>query len=395
MMKIHSIEAILVDIPTTRVHHLSFGAVTEQNYVIVRVRDDQGGEGIGEASTIGGPAWAEESTETIKTMVDTYLAPRLLGRDPRPLRALSQEMDRWVRGNRFAKAAVAMALLDLVARARGVPAVDLLGGAVHDRLELAWTLASGDTARDIEEGEAMLAARRHRLFKLKIGYGDPVADVVHAARIARHFEGRARVQVDVNQAWDEITATRCIAGLQDAGVALIEQPVARHRLDAMARLCTRFDVPIMADESLSTPSDALEIVRQGAADVLALKLTKAGGPWATLQSAAVAEAAGMPCYGGCMLETSVGTAAYLHTFFAIAGVSQGCELFGPLLLKDDLAREPLRYRDFGIELHDGPGFGVFIDPQKLAFYRRDRGIRPVAVTLHPGEHDAVSGAHAG
>lgn len=393
-MKIRAIEAILVDIPTTRVHRLAFGAVSVQNYVVVRVHDDQGGTGIGEASTIGGPAWAEESTETIRTVIDTYLAPRLAGRDPRALRRLSAEMDQWVKGNRFAKAALAMALLDLVARAQGLPAVALLGGAVHQRLELAWTLASGDTGRDIDEGEALLGARRHRIFKLKIGHGEPDADVAHAARIARHFGGRARVQVDVNQAWDELTAMRGIAALQDAGVALVEQPVARHRLDAMARLAARFDVPIMADESVATAADALEIVRRDAADVLALKLTKAGGPWQTLHTAAVAEAAGLPCYGGCMLETGIGTAAYLHTFAAIEGIRQGCELFGPLLLQDDLLTEPLRYGDFGIELHPGPGWGVEIDPDKLAHHRRDRDTRLLSLPSPPGDPHALPGAHA-
>lgn len=192
-MNIHSIETVLVDIPTTRVHHLSFGAITTQNYVIVRVRDDEGRVGLGEASTIGGPAWAEESTETIKGIIDQYLTPHLLGRDPRDLQALSALMDRLVRGNRFAKAAVEMALLDLAARALDLPAHRLLGGRVHERIDLAWTLASGDTDADIDEGEAKLAARAHHIFKLKIGAGDPDEDVRHAARIARHFAGRARV----------------------------------------------------------------------------------------------------------------------------------------------------------------------------------------------------------
>lgn len=374
-MKLHSIETVLVDIPTTRVHHLSFGAITQQNYVIVRVRSDDGLVGVGEASTIGGPAWAEESTETIKAIIDQYLTPQLLGRDPRDLQAMAALMDRLVRGNRFAKAAVEMALLDLVARALAVPAHRLLGGKVHDRIDLAWTLASGNTDADIDEGEAKIAARLHHIFKLKIGAGDPAADVAHASRIAQHFSGRASVQVDVNQAWDELTATRCIARLEAAGVALIEQPVARHNLAAMARLAQRFEVAIMADESLATPTDALQLVQQAAADVFALKLTKAGGPLATMRTAAIADAAGIPCYGGCMLETSVGTAAYLHTFAAIGAIRLGCELFGPLLLKDDLVTRPLTYHDGAIHLHEGHGFGIDIDPDKLAFYRRDRAPR--------------------
>jgi muconate cycloisomerase len=398
-MQIHSIETLLVDIPTRRVHHLAFGAISEQNYVIVRIKSQDGAEGIGEASTIGGPAWAEESTETIKTIIDTYLTPHLLGLDPRCLQAVSQRMDKLVRGNRFAKAAVEMALLDLVARNLGVPAHRLLGGAVHQKIDLAWTLASGSTEADIEEGEAKLAAGLHHIFKLKIGHGDPQADVLHASRIAAHFGTRARVQVDVNQAWDELTATRGIAALQSAGIALVEQPVARHEVGAMARLAARFDIPIMADEALATPADALHLTERRAADIFALKLTKAGGPLATMKTAAIAEAAGIPCYGGCMLETSIGTAAYLHTFVAIAGIRWGCELFGPLLLKDDLVTRPLSYGDGAIHLHDGPGFGVDIDPEKLSFYRRDRNLRlamlrPGAAPFEGGSH-AVSRAHAG
>jgi muconate cycloisomerase len=131
----------------------------------------------------------------------------------------------------------------------------------------------------------------------------------------------------------------------------------------------------MADEALATPADALNLVQQRAADIFALKLTKAGGPLATMKTAAIAEAAGVPCYGGCMLETGIGTAAYLHTFAAIPGIRWGCELFGPMLLEQDLLTRPLDCRDGAIHLHEGAGFGVEIDPEKLAFYCRDRNPR--------------------
>lgn len=398
-MKIRSIETVLVDIPTTRVHRLSFGAITQQNYVIVRVWGDDGSLGIGEASTIGGPAWAEESTETIQAIIEKYLAPHLIGQEPSDLSSLSNLMGRMVRGNRFAKAAVEMALLDLAARHLQVPAHRLLGGKVWSQLPLVWTLASGDTDKDIEEGEAKIDAKLHSTFKLKIGYNDPSVDVSHVARIARHFAGRARVQVDVNQAWDELTATRCIHALEQAGVHLIEQPVAKHQVGAMARLAARFDVAIMADESVATPSDAMTLATSAAADIFALKLTKAGGPLATVKVAAIAEAAGIPCYGGCMLETSIGTAAYLHTFVTLTNLTAGCELFGPLLLTDDLTTKPLVYGNGAIHLHEGHGFGVEIDPEKLAFYRRDRDpkvavSRGTASAELKGRQDAVSGAHA-
>jgi muconate cycloisomerase len=92
------------------------------------------------------------------------------------------------------------------------------------------------------------------------------------------------------------------------------------------------------------------------------------------------------------LESSVGTAAYLHTFIAINSLTEGCELFGPLLLKDDLVTEPLTYRDFAIHINKGPGFGVTIDPDKLAFYRREKSI--TVALEHKGEPHALSRPHA-
>jgi muconate cycloisomerase len=371
-MNIRSIEAILVDIPTTRVHKLSFGSITEQNYVIVCIHDDDGRVGIGEASTIGGPAWAEESTETIQLMIDKYIAPHLIGKRPIDLNAHGLLMNKLVRGNYFAKAAVEMAMLDLAARQLDLPAYALLGGKVHDSLPLAWTLASGNTEQDIVEGEEKLALKLHNIFKLKIGYNEPAKDIAHVQKIAEHFTGRAKVQVDVNQAWSESIANNAIAKLQDAGTYLIEQPVAKHNVEAMARLTKRFDVAIMADESVGTVHDALSLAQNSAANIFALKLTKAGGPMNTLKVAAIAQAAGISCYGGCMLESSVGTAAYLHTFAAIGNITEGCELFGPKLLKDDLITESLTFENFSIVVNNGPGFGIAIDPEKLAFYRRDK-----------------------
>jgi muconate cycloisomerase len=390
-LKIHSIEAILVDIPTTRIHRLSFGSITEQNYVIVRIMDDDGRVGLGEAATIGGPAWAQESTETIQLIIQKYLAPHLIGLRPIALNAHSLLMNKLVQGNNFAKAAIEMALLDLAARQLEVPAYDLLGGKVHERLPLAWTLASGDTAKDIAEGEEKLALSLHNIFKLKIGYNELDKDVGHVRKISEHFAGRAKIQVDVNQAWSEVQAYRAIAQLEAAGTYLIEQPIAKENIRGMARLANRFDIPIMADESVATLEDALALSIYGAADLFALKLTKAGGPFATIKTAAIAKASGIGCYGGCMLESSVGTAAYLSTFAAIGNITEGCELFGPKLLKDDIVVEPIVYNNFAVVVNDTPGFGITLDPQKLAFYRRDKNL---SLSMFSGDNHAVSRPHA-
>src|SRR5207253_27475 len=118
------------------------------------------------------------------------------------------------------------------------------GGAVRDALPVLWTLASGDASRDVDEARALIEARRHKVFKLKIGSQPLADDIAHVQAIRRGLGDDVMLTVDVNQAWDEPTAVRGIAALEAAGIGLIEQPVARRNRRALARLAARFDVAV-------------------------------------------------------------------------------------------------------------------------------------------------------
>ena len=171
--------------------------------------------------------------------------------------------------------------------------------------------------------------------------------------------------MDANQGWDELTALATIPKLEPYGIELMEQPVPRWNVDALARIARRVDVPIMADEAVCTPHDAITLVRREAADVFALKLTKAGGLLPSKAVAAIADAAGLPCYLGCMIETGIGTAAYAHFGASTPAVTLGCELFGPLLLVEDVVKEPIRYERGEIVVPRGPGLGVELDEAQV------------------------------
>ncbi len=370
--QITSVEAILVDLPTIRAHQLSMATMHQQTMVIIRLRSSDGIEGIGEATTIGGLSYGEESPEGIKLTIDTYLKPALVGQDATNVNAAMLKLNKVARGNRFAKCGIETALLDAQGKRLGVPMSTLLGGAVRKTLPVLWTLASGDTARDIDEAEMLLAERRHHTFKLKIGRRSVREDVAHVSKIKAALGDRAKVTVDVNQAWNEVEATRAIAALEAAGVDLIEQPTPREQRGALARLAARFIVPIMADEGVTGPEDALDLVRDACADVFALKIAKSGGIHAMMRTAAIADAAGVSLYGGTMLEGSIGSIASAHGFCALPQLSWGTELFGPLLLKDDIVTARPQYQDFDLHLPEGPGLGLQIDEEKLAFYRRDK-----------------------
>jgi muconate cycloisomerase len=189
-------------------------------------------------------------------------------------------------------------------------------------------------------------------------------------RIAAELADRASVRVDLNGSWDEVTARRLLPALQDAGIDMVEQPVAAWNLPALADLTGRLTIPIMADESLRSPHDAANLVRHRAADVFAVKLAKLGGVSAVRDTVAVAQTAGVPCHGGTTLESSIGTAAAAHVYCATAGVTAGSELFGPLLLADDLVTDPVRYESGQVSPPSGPGLGVTLDEEKVARYTR-------------------------
>lgn len=383
-LRIERIEARILDIPTIRPHKLSFGAIQRQSPVIVQLWLSDGASGFGEAATIGGPSWNEESPESILHAIDHYLAPAVIGQDAGRFELLLQRMDLACRGNRFAKSAVEMAAIDAVARSLGLPAWQLLGGKQRDSLPLAWTLASGDSAKDIDEAEKMLALRRHRIFKLKIGARAPQDDVAHVARIARALDGRASMTVDVNQAWDGATARRWLPAMIDAGVGLIEQPVAQWNEEALRQLTVTLPhtALVMADETVCTPQDAMRLARHGACHVFSLKVAKHGGLLRTRAVADVARAADIGWYGGTMLETSIGSAASAHVFSTLGGTHHNCELFGPQLLVDDIVEQPMAITDFALQLPDGPGFGLTVVPERLERFDRARqGLAPVHVDM--------------
>lgn len=367
---IERVETMLVDLPTIRPHKLSMAVMNGQTLMLVRIRCSDGTVGIGEGTTIGGLAYGAESPEGMKLAIDTYFAPHLIGADANRVAALMARLNLAIRDNRFAKCAVETALFDALGHRTGLPVSELLGGRLRDRLPVAWTLASGDTGRDIEEAQRMLALRRHRIFKLKIGRRPVREDVAHVAAIKKALGDQASVRVDVNMAWSELDAQLGLAGLVDAGCELVEQPVAS--VDALARLTGKHPIAVMADESLMGPETAFALAREAGANVFAIKIEQSGGLQAAQHVAAIADAARIDLYGGTMLEGAFGTMASAHVFSTFRELQWGTELFGPLLLTEEILAEPLHYQDFHLSVPERPGLGIALDEDRVAHFRRDQ-----------------------
>ncbi|MDQ2093613.1 muconate cycloisomerase family protein [Rhodalgimonas zhirmunskyi] len=370
MTTIDKIETVIVDVPTIRGHVLSMATMKTQSAVLVRVRFSDGSEGIGEGTTIGGLSYCPESPESIQSVIDTYIAPALIGSDGDSVNGAIHLMDKLVQGNRIAKAAVEIALWDGLGKRLNVPVSQLFGGAVHSRLPVAWTLASGNSETDITEAQQVIESKRHNIFKLKIGKRPVREDVAHVAKIKQALGDAASIRVDVNQAWSLAEARWGLKGLQEVGCELVEQPVPARYRGAMAELTSGYEIAVMADETLNGPEDALAVAAGKSADVFAVKVAQSGGLRRASEVIAIGQAAGLGLYAGTMLETGLGTAAALQLFSTVEKLDWGTELFGPLLLNDEILSDSLRYRDFCVEIPSGPGIGVALDQDKVDFYRR-------------------------
>jgi muconate cycloisomerase len=367
---IRSINAVIVDAPTRRRHKLSNTEVTHQGYVLVQVLLENGVSGVGEAATLGGPRWAEESVESIQAAVVNYLAPALRGQPALAFEANALLMSKAATRNFAAKGAIESALLDAAGKTLGLPASALLGGAVRQRMEVIWALASGDSAQELEEAKEKLRRREHRQFKIKFGFNQPQEDLRRLEALRFGLGDGVCLIVDVNQGWSEAECIRYMPALEALDVALVEQPVSALQPEAMARVAARTAIPLLVDEAAFTKEDIARTAAMGCGSVYSLKLVKSGGLFELKRAAAVAAAHGLELYGGCLLESSIGTAAHLAAFCTLPKLEWGTEHFGSRILVEDLVTTQIRFEEFEICVPDGPGLGVEVDEDKVRSFSR-------------------------
>ncbi len=369
-LTIQKVESRILDVPLIRPHGFATTTSTEQHILLVSVHLENGVIGYGEGVVPGGPWWGGESVETMKALVDGYLAPVLMGRAVSELAGIMADLERVVARARYAKAAVDVAMHDAWARSLNVPVRDLLGGTVRDKVDVTWALGVLPLDVAVAEIEERIEEFGNRSFKLKMGAGDPAEDTRRVAELAREVGDRVSLRIDINARWDRRTALHYLPILAEAGVELFEQPTPADDLETLREITRRTNVSVMADESVWTPAEALAVVKAQAADVIALKTTKHGGLLESKKIAAIAEAGGLACHGATSLEGPIGTAASLQFAASTKAISYGTELFGPQLLKDTYIVQEFEYKDGQVAIPQGPGLGVDVDMDKVNFYTR-------------------------
>jgi muconate cycloisomerase len=239
----------------------------------------------------------------------------------------------------------------------------LLGGRDHqaESIRLKFVIGAVEPEAAGERARRMIH-QGWKAIKVKVGrHHDPREDVERLRAVREAIGPGVWLSVDANGGYTVEQAVWAASQFERLGVALFEQPTRRGDPISMAAVRRRSGIPIMADESVFTPLDALELIRHEAADVLSLYPGKHGGIRATQHIAKMAEAAGIPCTIGSNLEREVATAAMVHVTIATANID--CEAFpgdliGPLYYDQPLTSRPLRYEVDRLGVPEGPGLGV-------------------------------------
>jgi muconate cycloisomerase len=345
---------------------------TERHCVVLRMVTDDGLCGIGESDPA--PGFSAESQYSVMQILRHNIGPAVLGMHPGNLVALQDKMDAAIPDCPFAKAPIDMAAHDLLGQALGVPVYQLLGGKLRDRVPLIWPIGSGNPAENVREAEKKIE-EGYRSLHIKIGAMRPEEDIDRIRAIRRLVGKDISLMVDVNQGWDLSTAIRTISRLEEFDLSMVEQPVPAWDLESMAKIQASANVPISADESLHSIHSAVELVKLDAARVFSLKTGKCGGLLRTRQIAAIAEAAGLPCFVNSMIEMGASVAASLHLAASIPNlVNHGHALMSNLRIKEDiLAPHSFTYKDKDILVPEHcTGLGVKLDEKKLEQRTLDR-----------------------
>lgn len=292
--------------------------------------------------------------------LDIYLRPLILGRPVKRVRALMADLDKALVGHPEAKAAIEMAMLDMVGKAAGLSVADLLGGRVRDTIPLSFSIADPDFAVDLERMRAMVPAG-NRIYKVKTGVKPHAEDMAHLEAIRAEFGARVDLRLDYNQALSPFGAIGILRDVDRFAPTFIEQPVPRHHLDVMAAIAAALDTPILADESCFDATDLMEVVRHKAADAISVKLMKCGGLLKAQALMAIADTMGLPGYGGTLWEGGIALAAGTQLIAATPGISLGCEFYMPHhVLTEDVLEERVPHRDGQVVVPDGPGLGILV-----------------------------------
>lgn len=354
-MKIIGVETYRVAVPLTKPFKTALRTVEVADSIFVKITCDTGVVGWGEAPPTH--VITGESLSSIEYAVKEIIKPFLLQKSLLNYERLFHGLQTVLVGNSSAKAAVDMALYDCLSIHCGLPLYQFLGG-YKEEIETDFTVSVNGPG-EMGEDAFTYVGRGFNVLKVKVGKDDVAKDLERISEIRRRVGYEIKVRLDANQGWKPKDAIRIIRKMEDLGleIELVEQPVKAYDIEGLKQVTDTVDTPIMADESVFTPKQAFEIVKTRSADMINIKLMKAGGIYQATIINQLAELSGMECMVGSMIETRLGITAAAHFAASKKNITR-FDFDAPLMLAKDIVEGGMIYSGRKITFLKEPGLGI-------------------------------------
>lgn len=349
------IQVFPIAVPLKSPFKTALRTVTTAESLLVKVTDSDGVVGLGEAAPTA--AITGDTTASIRYAIEAVLAPKVIGASLGNAEALKQTIETGIVGNHSPKAALNIAVNDLLAKHAGVSLAEYLGG-YRTQVRTDYTVSVGTTDAMVSHATALVAEGFDTL-KVKVGNQSPFEDLKQVRAIREAVGPDVKLRLDANQGWRAKQAVVAINQMVDDGLAieLVEQPVPADDFEGMAYVTDRTPIPIMADESIFSVKDALRLLKMAGCDIINLKLMKAGGIDNALKINALAEAFGIPCMVGSMIESQVSVTAAAQ----MAAAKQNIEYYdldAAMMFKDQPTIGGITHQGGLITIPDATGLGI-------------------------------------
>lgn len=367
-MKITEIKIDRLSVPLKHPYWLSneYGEVRTTTPIIVSIFTDSGIVGYGECDPW--ELFTGCSSESTYVVLQKHITPILIGADPCNPNEIHRLMNSTIRNQHIAKSAIDMAIYDIWGKSTNQPVHQILGGKRRSEMKVMWSI--GGSSPD-ESAQEVLEAKDNGYYGCMVKVGtDYKLDAARTIAAREAVGPDFPLIADANQGWDVDTAIRYAKAVKNCNLLFFEQPVQSWDISGMARIKRAIDIPVSADESVSTIHDAIRLIDAQAADIFSIKVTKNGGIMPTKAICQYAEANGIQLFFNSMIEEGITQAASLAISATCSNIVTmiGHAFFSPRRLDGDICTYHKQIKRGVVEVSDAPGLGIELEQDAIKKY---------------------------
>lgn len=344
-----------------------YGTLYTTEPVVVKIITDEGIFGYGETDPLA--LFTGETPETVVAVLEKYIAPALIGKNPLNIAGIHKIMDSVIKDMHLAKAAIDIAIYDIIGKYTGLSVSDFLGGRQHNMLPQMGSVGGGTPEDTVNYVKKSIDDVGYKSFMIKVGNGDVDLDIKRTIAVREALGKDYPLIADANQGWDVAQTLKYLKGVESCDLVLLEQPVAAWDIDGLKKIKESTNILISADESLLSFENAKILIKERAVDVFSIKVSKNGGIYRAKEIADLAKAFGIKCLFNSMIEEGITQAASFALGATVENLYEhGHAYFSPLRLEDDITNFSSYIKDGYITVPNNKGLGIEVDEEKIKKY---------------------------